>query len=69
MGDAQHARVYFQALIEAQSVKPVILGILICIAGFLIGCGGTAPDETAIDDPQTEPAPDGGEPVLSEEGP
>ena len=69
MGDAQHARIHFQALIEALSVKLVIFVILICLPVFLFGCGGTAPDETAVDDPQTVPNPDGGEPVLSEEGP
>jgi len=50
-------------------VKLVIFVILICLPVFLFGCGGTAPDETAVDDPQTVPNPDGGEPVLSEEGP
>ena len=53
----------------ALSVKPVVLAILIGLPVFLFGCGGTSSDETAIDDPQTVPDPDGGEPVLSEEGP
>jgi len=50
-------------------VKKLFLVLVLSFPVVLFGCGEASPDETAIDDPQAVPGPDGGEPVLSEEGP
>lgn len=47
-------------------MKPFIAILLMCC---LVGCGGDSPEGEALDDSMSVPAQDGGEPVLSEEGP
>lgn len=47
-------------------MKPFIAILLMC---FLVGCTGDSPEGDVPDDSMSVPAQDGGEPVLSEEGP
>lgn len=56
----------FLYLTNVGSMKLILTFFLMC---FFVGCGGDSPEEEAPDDSMSVPAEDGGEPVLSEDGP
>jgi hypothetical protein len=47
-------------------MKHFIAVLLLC---FFVGCEGGSSEGEVLDDPMSVPGQDGGEPVLSEEGP